>query len=248
MLLSSKPCLDALHTKLGSFQPKLGAQLRFGHTKLGSRLGQRCLLGLCAHRRLGRSTGKTRSFQPKLGAQLRFGHTKLGSRLRKLRGLLRGLLLLLKSCQPKLRALKTHDPRHFCATETDVGAKLRARLLTAKRLLKRRLRTLRGAFKALCPHLRSRSSLLLHNVPLQFLLRNRLARSAKGSCANRLCPQPCARDVALAADVGERLLHCRIFKLAHKGLNAARIVKVPGSSQGTNPSSGYVTGHLPRPR
>ena len=76
--------------------------MRLGNPKLGSRLGESRLLGLCAHRRLGRPTGKTRSFQAKLGAKLRLGNSKLSGRLSELRRLRCGLLLLRQTCQAKL--------------------------------------------------------------------------------------------------------------------------------------------------
>jgi hypothetical protein len=153
-------------------------------------------------------------------------------------------LLLLKSCQTKLRTLQAHNAAHLRASETNVRSELRACLLSAKRLLERRLRTLRCAFKALCPHLRSGSSLLLHNVSLQFLLRNRLARSAKSARADRLCPQPCARDIAFAPNICQSLLHRCVFKFAHKRLNAARVVKIAGSGQRTYSPSRYASRHL----
>jgi hypothetical protein len=165
--------------------------------------------------------------------------------LRKHRCLLRCLLLLLQTREPKLRTLQTHNAAHLCASETNVRSELRACLLSTERLLERCLRPLRRTFKTLCAHLRCGARLLLHNVALQLLLGNRLTRSTKSACANRLCSQPCACDIALAADVGECLLHGSVFELAHEGANVSRVKEITRSRQSANPSNGDALCLLP---
>ncbi len=89
-------------------------------------------------------------------------------------------------------------------------------LLAPLLLFKRRLRTLRGRLKPACPHLGRGPRLLVQNIALQFLFGHGLTRPAKGTCADGLGPQPCARDIPLATNIPQRLLDCRVFETAHK--------------------------------
>lgn len=95
-------------------------------------------------------------------------------------------------------------------------------LLSSLRGLESLLRSLRGAFKTLCPHLSGGTSLLLQNVALQLLLGNSLPGASKratsyGACRNILPLQP-----ALTSNVLKRLLYRGVFIRAHEPLSLVR--------------------------
>jgi hypothetical protein len=145
-----------------------------------------------------------------------------------------GLLLCTKTSlntrQSKLRALQTEVTGRLrtglcqllsiqtkattCFGRTGRGA--RADLPQLPSCLGRLQRAVCRRLKSAGSHLGRRASLLLKDVPLQFLLCHSLTRPAESTCLNSLSADILLRELALPSDVGQSLLDCSVFKGAHE--------------------------------
>jgi hypothetical protein len=238
LLLRTKPSLNARQSKLRGLKTEVPGCLRTGQPKA-------CLLARDSSRLLLRTKPGLDALQPKLCPQLSFGNTKLCRRLRQLCRLRFGLLLLAQSRHSQLRCLSASAAKHLRAAETNVGTKPCCRLLPRQSLLERRLRPLRRAFKAACPHLCCSARLLFQHIPLQLLLRHGLPRAAKGARANSLRPQASACDLTLAPNVCQGLLHSSVLKLAHERADTCWVVHTPGPGKRADTAGGHSSRHLP---
>lgn len=230
-LRNLRPRLCSLQAKLAALKGPLLSQLCRVHPKLAAlqsrRLGQAGTLQ--AHLARAENPGLCQLLdgEPGLRRQLFRGQSKLTLLLGGLRRQLfcrkPKLTRRLRGRKSSLRALSPKRPGKL-------GGLLRSALLRFKRCL----RPLGRRLKAGLPHLRRGPSLLFQDVPSQFLLCNRLPRTAESPCPDRLRSNTLLRDLALTGDVRQRLLDCGVLILVHEPAGRRRVKRGRRAGQSRN--------------